>query len=194
MEFLLLRPLLTWWCICAIVHRPRRHLPQLQWTCCSLQHHLICICTSPTKHTLQATSPSQRKLMTFQTSPHAHLTIRAKVLKQHMLASKDSSGHSHNECGPLQCFPSKSTKSYLWNIQAHMHEITKHCLSTHVQLVHHEVWAYHNQRSRGKLAENDCHLASLQRFWAPRNVPLHRHLLCQHCTADVAEWLDRCLK
>ncbi len=40
------------------------------------------------KHTLQATSPSLRKLMMFQTSLRAHPTMSVKVLKQHMPMTK----------------------------------------------------------------------------------------------------------
>jgi hypothetical protein len=40
------------------------------------------------KHTLQVTSPSQRKLMMFQTSSRAHPTTSAKVLKLHMPTTK----------------------------------------------------------------------------------------------------------
>jgi hypothetical protein len=37
-------------------------------------------------------------------------------------------------------------KAICKNIQADPHETTKHCLSTHVQLVHHKVRAYYNHR------------------------------------------------
>ncbi len=103
-----------------------------------------------------------------------HIRQRAQKSQSYTCSwPKHSSRHSHNECGPLQCFPCKSTKSNSWNIQANPQETTKHCLSTHVRLVHHEVQAYHNQRSWGKLTENGCHLASLRRFWATHNAPLH---------------------
>jgi hypothetical protein len=65
----------------------------------------------------------------------------------------------------------------LWDVWADLHEATKHCISPHVWLVHHEVQVKDNQRLQRKLVENSRHLVSLQQLWAPCNVLLHQRIL-----------------
>jgi hypothetical protein len=76
--------------------------------------------------------------------------------------------------------PCESSKSNLQDIQADPHEVTKHFISPHVQLVHHEVRANDNQILQRELAENGHHLASLPWLQAPCDVPLDRRILRKH--------------
>jgi hypothetical protein len=45
-------------------------------------------------------------------------------------------------------FPRESTQSNSRDVRANLHETTKHGISTHVRLVHHEVWQNNDRRSR----------------------------------------------